>query len=123
MFKHKDKVLKWYPQKETYETQNKNSLEPKIYTVQHATPETVTLYGIPYVVFNKKGEILNLDSHKCPNKKVANRLTGSKSHVLWSEAMIVPAETFAKDDCYDLEPVTTEHSDVMQNYEDKIYKW
>jgi hypothetical protein len=120
-FKPKDKVIKWYPAKETYETQHKNTTEPKVYTVQHVSNEGVTLYGVPYILFKHDGSILNLDHRKCVNIKVANRLTGTKPYLLWSDAMIVPLETYNNDEVYIAE--SKDSSDIMQTYEDKVYQW
>lgn len=121
-FKSKDKVYKYFPNADKYETQHRQTLEPKVYTIAVANSDGVILHNVPYILFNYDGEIIHMDYRKCPNVYVGKKIAGTKSLPTWSDAVIVPASMY--NDVYD--PVFSysekDSSDVMQEYEDKVYQ-
>jgi len=93
-FKPKDKVCKYYPKKDKYETQHGQTDELKIYTVCAAGREGVVLYNVPYLIFNYAGHIAHYNPTKCFGTKVNATYTAAKPIITWYDAVIIPLSTY-----------------------------
>lgn len=120
-FKVKDKVYKWFPKKDKYETQHKLTLDPKIYTVAVVNSDGVILYNVPYILFGHDGNILSTDYRKVVNMRTNNRITGTNSIQTWIDAAIIPANIY--NERTDSFWVEKDSSDIMQDYENKVYNF
>lgn len=120
-FKVKDKVYKWFVNKNKYETQHDKTLDPKVYTVSVANKDSVMLYNVPYIVFDYDGNIISTDYRKVINVRVNNRLTGANSLSTWMDAVIVPASVYNQE-TYNLWD-EDESPDYMTKYENKVYNF
>lgn len=120
-FKTKDKVYKWFPKTDKYETQHKHTLDPKVYTVAVANSDGVILHNVPYILFGYDGNILSTDYRKVVNMRTNNRICGTNAVQTWIDAVIVPASVYNKQtDTFWIEKDST---DIMQEYENKVYNF
>ena len=99
-FKAKDKVYKWFPKSNKFETQHQKTLDPKVYTVAVANSDGVILHNVPYILFDYAGNILSTDHRK---------------------VVIIPASVY--NDHTDTSWVEKDSTEIMQEYEDKVYNF
>ncbi len=120
-FKAKDKVYKWFPKTDKYETQHQKTLDPKVYTVAVANSDGVILHNVPYILFDYAGNILSTDHRKVVNMKTNNRITGTNPIQTWNDAVIIPASVYNEQT--DTSWVEKDSTEIMQEYEDKVYNF